>query len=90
MNPPSARSGYGEAGPDRHRRRARFDVQRVREDFPILRQLVHGRPLIYFDNAATTQKPQVVLDAMVALLHRHQRQRSPGRSQPERAGDDGV
>src|SRR5919112_6898545 len=44
---------------------APFDVQRVREDFPILRRLVHGRPLIYLDNAATTQKPQVVLDTLV-------------------------
>jgi cysteine desulfurase / selenocysteine lyase len=39
-----------------------FDVERVREDFPILRTLVHGRPLAYLDNAATTQKPQAVID----------------------------
>jgi cysteine desulfurase/selenocysteine lyase len=37
---------------------------RIRADFPILRQLVHGRPLVYLDNAATTQKPQPVIDAM--------------------------
>ena len=43
-----------------------FDVRRVREDFPILRQLVHGRPLVYLDNANTTQKPRAVLDAMQA------------------------
>jgi cysteine desulfurase/selenocysteine lyase len=42
---------------------ATFDVHRVRQDFPILKQRVHGRPLIYLDNAATTQKPQVMLDA---------------------------
>src|SRR5512138_2810306 len=36
----------------------------VRNDFPILDQQVHGRPLLYFDNAATTQKPRAVLDAM--------------------------
>lgn len=42
---------------------ARFDVDRIREDFPILKQQVHGRPLIYFDSAATSQKPQVVIDA---------------------------
>lgn len=36
----------------------------VREDFPILRQRVHGRPLIYLDSAATSQKPQVVIDAI--------------------------
>jgi cysteine desulfurase/selenocysteine lyase len=41
-----------------------FDVQRVRADFPILGQQVHGRQLVYLDNAATTQKPQVVLDAL--------------------------
>jgi cysteine desulfurase/selenocysteine lyase len=42
----------------------RFDVQRAREDFPALRQTVHGHPLVYLDNAATTQKPQAVLDAL--------------------------
>jgi cysteine desulfurase/selenocysteine lyase len=41
-----------------------FDVQRVRADFPILQTQVHGRPLIYLDNAATSQKPQVVIDAI--------------------------
>ncbi|MGH9436799.1 MAG: SufS family cysteine desulfurase [Terriglobia bacterium] len=44
---------------------AAFDVERFRADFPILRQKVHGRPLIYLDNAATSQKPQVVLDALL-------------------------
>src|SRR5438067_6118490 len=42
-----------------------FDVQRVRRDFPILSQKIHGKPLVYLDNAATTQKPQAVIDAMV-------------------------
>jgi cysteine desulfurase / selenocysteine lyase len=42
-----------------------FDVQKVRRDFPILNQRIHGNPLVYLDNAATTQKPQVVIDAMV-------------------------
>jgi len=41
-----------------------FDVSRIREDFPILRQRVHGKPLVYLDNAATTQKPSVVLDTV--------------------------
>ena len=40
-----------------------FDVQKIREDFPILKQTVHGKPLVYLDNAATSQKPQVVIDA---------------------------
>ncbi len=41
-----------------------FDVDRLRGLFPILRQKVHGKPLVYLDNAATSQKPQSVLDAM--------------------------
>jgi cysteine desulfurase / selenocysteine lyase len=47
-------------------RRTGFDVARVRADFPILRREVHGKPLVYLDNAATTQKPQAVLDALTA------------------------
>lgn len=42
-----------------------FDVQRVREDFPLLRQEVRGRPLVYLDSAATAQKPRAVIDAIV-------------------------
>lgn len=41
-----------------------YDIQKVREDFPILSRQVYGRPLVYLDNAATTQKPLQVLDAM--------------------------
>jgi len=41
-----------------------FDVQRVREDFPALHQDVHGKPLVYLDSAATTLKPQSVIDAV--------------------------
>src|ERR1700747_635932 len=40
------------------------DWKAIREDFPILRERVHGKPLIYFDNAATTQKPRAVIDAL--------------------------
>lgn len=43
-----------------------FDVERVRQDFPILHQTVNGQPLVYLDNAATTQKPRAVIDAIVA------------------------
>src|SRR5712691_2354138 len=39
-----------------------FDVQRIREDFPVLRQTVNGKPLVYLDNAASSQVPQVVID----------------------------
>jgi cysteine desulfurase / selenocysteine lyase len=42
-----------------------FDVWRIREDFPILRELAYGKPLVYLDNAATSQKPQAVIDALV-------------------------
>ena len=41
-----------------------FDIDKVRADFPILSREVHGKPLVYLDNAATTQKPLCVLDAM--------------------------
>jgi cysteine desulfurase/selenocysteine lyase len=41
-----------------------FDVDKIRRDFPLLRQRVHGRRLVYLDNAATSQKPQVVMDAI--------------------------
>src|ERR1051326_4517425 len=40
------------------------EIEQIRADFPILDQQVHGRPLIYFDNAATSQKPRAVLDAL--------------------------
>ncbi|ARU26949.1 aminotransferase class V-fold PLP-dependent enzyme [Cellvibrio sp. PSBB006] len=41
-----------------------FDVERIRQDFPILHQQVNGHPLVYLDNAATTQKPNAVIDAI--------------------------
>ncbi|MFC5682033.1 aminotransferase class V-fold PLP-dependent enzyme [Flavobacterium sp. MAHUQ-51] len=41
-----------------------LDIQKVRADFPILNQKVNGKPLVYFDNGATSQKPQVVIDAI--------------------------
>jgi cysteine desulfurase/selenocysteine lyase len=41
-----------------------FDVEKVREDFPVLRQTIHGKPLVYLDNAATAQKPFAVIDAI--------------------------
>jgi len=50
----------GSPGPARWA--AAWDGAAIRRDFPILRQRVHGKPLVYLDNAATTQKPQVVID----------------------------
>ena len=47
-----------------------FDVNAVRSDFPALRQRVHGQPLIWLDNAATTQKPQSVIDAVSRFYER--------------------
>ena len=47
-----------------------IDWQKLREDFPILNQQVHGKPLIYFDNAATSQKPRAVIDALVRYYER--------------------
>jgi len=41
-----------------------LDIAKIREDFPILNQTVNKKPLVYFDNAATSQKPQVVIDAI--------------------------
>lgn len=45
--------------------RPALDVARLRADFPILQQTVHGKPLVYLDNAATTQKPRAVIEAIV-------------------------
>lgn len=42
-----------------------LDINKIREDFPILNRKVHGKPLIYFDNGATSQTPQIVIDAIV-------------------------
>ena len=42
-----------------------WDVERIRKDFPILHEEVHGKPLVYLDNAATSQKPHVVIEALV-------------------------
>jgi cysteine desulfurase/selenocysteine lyase len=44
-----------------------YDVDAVRRDFPILERRIHGRPLVYLDNAATTQKPRAVIDALTSF-----------------------
>jgi len=41
-----------------------YDIQKIREDFPILDREVYGKPLIYLDNGATTQKPRQVVEAI--------------------------
>src|ERR1051326_5822003 len=52
-------------------RAAALDVERIRADFPILERQINGRPLVYLDNAATTQKPRQVIDSLVAFYTRH-------------------
>jgi cysteine desulfurase/selenocysteine lyase len=47
-----------------------LDVERIRADFPILRQQAHGHPLVFLDNAATSQKPKAVIDAIVCYYER--------------------
>jgi len=55
----------GLSGPQEVVRRDRsFDVEALRADFPILRRQIHGKPLVYLDNAATAQKPQAVIDSV--------------------------
>jgi cysteine desulfurase / selenocysteine lyase len=49
----------------RDRQSPALDVEKIRGHFPILKRKVHGKPLVYFDNAATTQKPQAVIDTLV-------------------------
>ncbi|HEU0209840.1 MAG TPA: cysteine desulfurase [Candidatus Udaeobacter sp.] len=59
------RESVGVADYDVHKASAsRIDWNAIREDFPILRQQLHGHPLIYFDSAATSQKPRSVIDAL--------------------------
>jgi cysteine desulfurase/selenocysteine lyase len=57
--------GATQAGEAARRAPARLDAAAVRSEFPILRQTVRGKPLVYLDNAATTQKPRAVLDAIL-------------------------
>jgi cysteine desulfurase/selenocysteine lyase len=52
----------------REERLTAFEVERLRKDFPVLGQPVRGKPLVYFDNAATSQKPQAVIDAVHHFL----------------------
>ena len=47
-----------------------LDIDRVRGDFPALEQTVHGRPLVYLDNAATALKPRPVIDAVTGIYTR--------------------
>ena len=48
-----------------------LDIEKIREDFPILKRKINGKPLVYFDNAATSQKPQQVIDCLVDYYSNH-------------------
>lgn len=48
-----------------------IDVNKIRKDFPILSETVYNKPLVYFDNAATTQKPQMVIDKLVEVYSKY-------------------
>ena len=54
-----------------------FDITQIRKDFPILSRTVNGKPLVYFDNGATAQKPQIVIDA-ITHYYAHQNSTSIG------------
>jgi cysteine desulfurase / selenocysteine lyase len=54
----------GTAGTVQEAAASAYDVERIRADFPVLNQLVHGKTLVYLDNAATSQKPRVVVEAL--------------------------
>ncbi len=69
MTPPSAASAQSTTSAASETRTA-FDVQKIRRDFPILSERVHGKPLVYLDSANTSQKPLAVLEAMDAY-YRH-------------------
>ena len=45
-----------------------LDVEQVREDFPILKRTVHGKPLVYFDTAASAQRPLAVIEAVMIFI----------------------
>nr|WP_168793917.1 family 2A encapsulin nanocompartment cargo protein cysteine desulfurase [Paraburkholderia aromaticivorans] len=65
---PGAADGVPHAGPSAH---PPFDVNAIRRDFPILQERVNGRQLVWFDNAATTHKPQAVIDRL-AYFYAHE------------------
>ena len=48
-----------------------LNVSKIKQDFPILKRKINGKPLVYLDNAATTQKPKAVIDAIVDYYEKH-------------------
>ena len=47
------------------------NIEKIRADFPVLTQTINGKPLVYLDNAATTQKPKVVIDTLSDYYYRY-------------------
>ncbi len=66
---------------------APFDVEAIRRDFPVLARTVHGKPLAYLDNAASSQRPRAVIDAVSRYYETTSRQRAPRRAHAEPGGD---
>ena len=64
-----------------------FDPYAIKRDFPILQRNVHGRPLVWLDNAATTQKPQAVIDRISLLLRARELEHPPRRAHAGGARD---
>ena len=65
-----------------------FDVEAIRKDFPILQRTVHGKPLVYLDNAATSQKPHAVIDAIVEYYEHYNSNIHRGLHTLGRRGDE--
>ena len=82
--------GFGNApGARNHPALNGIDAERIRQDFPALRQLVNGKPLVYLDNAATTQKPRAVIDAITNYyLHNNSNVHRGVHTLSQRATDD--
>ena len=65
-----------------------YDIQKIREDFPILDREVYGKPLIYLDNGATTQKPRQVVEAITDEYYSVNANVHRGRSEERRVGKE--
>ena len=85
----AARSAEGRSR-NRPKAAEAFDVAKIRADFPILSELVHGKPLVYLDSANTSQKPAVGDRGDGRLLSPRQRQHPPRDASAERARDGGC
>ena len=67
-----------------------LDLGKIRADFPILSERAYGKPLVYLDNAASSQKPKAVIDALVRYYSTSNAKRPPRRTFPQPEGIAGV